>query len=252
MVDTGAGEAGGSASAMYAEYRRNHRRRWRWLSRSLLLVGVSLVLVGAVLMGPLTIKELIGFFLYMAGFVSVVLWGVVRDPPEWVENYQEGAEGERNTAKQLDALPEGWHVRHDVSGWDGVRGNLDHVVVGPRGVFLLDSKHWRNETVRVVDGRVTVGRTAEPGHKAWDASTQVKRAFSQAMDVRDRIKTTTKYSEFVTAVMVVWADPSPDLPAEVGNVSLVPGADLAEWLQAAGRPMHPLQVDRVWEALREG
>lgn len=211
-----------------------------------------MMLIGTVLVGPLTIREYIGFFLLLMGFGVLLLWEVAREPPDWIEKFRLGAEGERLTAKELDALPEGWHLRNDVTGWDGVLGNLDHIVVGPRGVFLLDSKRWKNETVKVVDGQVKVGRTAEPDHKAWDADGQVRRTIAQAMDVKSRIKATTKFSEFVTAVMVVWADPSTDLPAKVGNVWLVPGADLAKWLQSEGSPMHPLQIERVWEALREG
>jgi hypothetical protein len=66
--------------------------------------------------------------------------------------YEKGAEGERRTANALAMLPaSGWFVLHDVR-WPGKRfANIDHVVVGPGGVFVIDSKAWRGK-VEVRDG----------------------------------------------------------------------------------------------------
>ncbi|MGE9809050.1 nuclease-related domain-containing protein [Janibacter sp. G1551] len=55
-----------------------------------------------------------------------------------------GAEGERRVAAALATLPEAWTVLHDrllAPGRSPV--NLDHVVVGPGGVFLIDAKNWK-------------------------------------------------------------------------------------------------------------
>lgn len=65
------------------------------------------------------------------------------------DQWERGAEGERRTADVLAALPaEQWTVLHDVR-WPGrPRANIDHVVVGPTGVFVIDTKHW--------SGRITI------------------------------------------------------------------------------------------------
>lgn len=59
------------------------------------------------------------------------------------ELWQRGADGERATAAALEALPSHyWTVLHDVA-WPGrPRANIDHVAVGPPGVFVIDSKNW--------------------------------------------------------------------------------------------------------------
>lgn len=59
------------------------------------------------------------------------------------ELWQRGADGERATAAVLDALPrQHWTVLHDVA-WPGRPiANIDHVAVGPPGVFVIDSKNW--------------------------------------------------------------------------------------------------------------
>jgi len=65
--------------------------------------------------------------------------------------YERGAAGEEATAVALAFLPAGWTVLHDVR-WPGrPRANIDHVVIGPGGIFALDSKHWAG-TVTVTDG----------------------------------------------------------------------------------------------------
>ena len=88
------------------------------------------------------------------------------------ELYERGAEGERATAEVLAQLPAGdWIVLHDVR-WPGRRSaNVDHVVVGPPGVFVIDSKNWTGSievsgSVLRQNGRLresTVAGAAEAG-----------------------------------------------------------------------------------------
>jgi endonuclease YncB( thermonuclease family) len=67
------------------------------------------------------------------------------------ELWERGAEGEQATAAALDALPKDtWTVFHDVH-WPGrTYANIDHVAVGPSGVFVIDSKNWAG-TIAVRD-----------------------------------------------------------------------------------------------------
>lgn len=59
------------------------------------------------------------------------------------EKWERGAEGEEATARALGVLPAAeWTVFHD-RRWPGRKlANVDHVVVGPPGVFVIDSKNW--------------------------------------------------------------------------------------------------------------
>ncbi|WP_104175586.1 nuclease-related domain-containing protein [Arthrobacter sp. Y81] len=63
-----------------------------------------------------------------------------------------GADGERRTANKLGELaPHGWFLLHDVH-WPGrPLANLDHVLVGPGGVVVVDTKNWSGN-VEVRDG----------------------------------------------------------------------------------------------------
>lgn len=66
------------------------------------------------------------------------------------EMFERGAQGERATADALLALGPEWVSLHD-HRWPGRRlANIDHVVIGPGGVFVIDTKNWSGD-VRVAD-----------------------------------------------------------------------------------------------------
>jgi Nuclease-related domain len=57
------------------------------------------------------------------------------------DRFDAGADGEQVVAAQLAPLTaQGWYVLHDRKAPAG--GNIDHVVVGPPGVFVIDAKNW--------------------------------------------------------------------------------------------------------------
>ena len=64
------------------------------------------------------------------------------------DTWSQGAEGEEVFGAVLAGLvDEGWHAIHDVSFG---RGNIDHVLIGPGGLFAIETKSRR--------GRVPVDR----------------------------------------------------------------------------------------------
>jgi Nuclease-related domain len=74
-----------------------------------------------------------------------------------------GAAGERSAADRLSLLiPGGWFLLHDVH-WPGrPLANLDHVLVGPGGVVVVDSKNWTGD-VGLKDGMLRQnGYTRQP------------------------------------------------------------------------------------------
>ncbi len=63
-----------------------------------------------------------------------------------------GNQGEQQVGAILDALTtSGWLTLHDVTGG---RGNIDHVLVGPGGVFTIETKsHGGRRSVAAIDPR---------------------------------------------------------------------------------------------------
>jgi hypothetical protein len=82
-------------------------------------------------------------FVYLAvtfAVVAFLLMRLRRYVPE-MRNLTLAAEGERAVGQFLDRLrAEGYEIFHDIPA-DGF--NVDHVLVGPAGVFSIETKTWR-------------------------------------------------------------------------------------------------------------
>jgi Nuclease-related domain len=97
--------------------------------------------------------------LVLGGLAALVAgWALrFRPSPEAVA-WRRGAAGERRTARLLAPLERhGWVVLHDLA-LPGSRANLDHLVIGPGGVFVIDSKQYRGRLQLDPTGRLWHGR----------------------------------------------------------------------------------------------
>jgi len=83
---------------------------------------------------------------------ALVGWRLRFRPSEQVQAWRRGAAGERRTARLLDRLTgDGYIVFHDLAV-PGSPANVDHLVVGPSGVFVIDSKQWSGSVHQSSDG----------------------------------------------------------------------------------------------------
>lgn len=84
--------------------------------------------------------------------LSALLFGVyLRRQPALVYGFFKGARGEEMVAGELARLPADWTVFHGVVLPDGT--DIDHLAVGPQGVFLIETKYWSGQ-VSVERGRI--------------------------------------------------------------------------------------------------
>jgi Nuclease-related domain len=83
---------------------------------------------------------------------ALVAWRLRFRPSEQVTAWRRGAAGERRTARLLDRLTrDGYVVFHDLA-IPGSPANVDHLVIGPSGVFVIDSKQWSGSVHQGADG----------------------------------------------------------------------------------------------------
>lgn len=89
--------------------------------------------------------------------------------------WEAGALGERLVAGRLAELEgEGWRVLHDVH-WPGrPKANLDHVLIGPGGVVVLDTKNWTGAV------ELRGGELRQNGHRAGRIDTVLDQASAVA------------------------------------------------------------------------
>jgi hypothetical protein len=92
----------------------------------------------------------------LAGLAAAVLvgWRLRFRPSEQARTWRRGGQGERHTARLLDRLTrDGYVVFHDLAV-PGSDANLDHLVIGRSGVFVIDTKQWTGQVRQGADGLV--------------------------------------------------------------------------------------------------
>jgi hypothetical protein len=86
---------------------------------------------------------------------ALVGWRLRFRPSEQARTWRRGAQGERRTARLLDRLTrDGYAVFHDLAVPGKTSANVDHLAIGPTGVFVIDSKQWTGSVHQSADGLV--------------------------------------------------------------------------------------------------
>lgn len=150
-----------------------------------------------------------------------------------------GAEGERLVANALSDLePHGWRALHDVH-WPGrQRANLDHVVVGPGGVVVVDAKNWSG-AVGVRDG--SLRQNGSRRDEALEGVSSATAAVAALLPPR--------YRSAARGVVCLAGQTLPPTGTAPGVV--VVGRDhLADHLRSLPPRLSPREVGKVTEFLR--
>jgi hypothetical protein len=212
--------AGRYAQARYEELRRTWRKRVLGRIRLVVWPLIAVSFLGAALPEPW------GWFAGFLGGCCYIIWLVARDAvPHHIGRWLDGAEGERRTEKQLRPLEfRGWHVAHDLQGRFG---NVDHLVVGPAGVFLLDSKTWSG-VVTVESGAATVTPRDNPD-ASWTATGLGRKMRGASVRNKEALQRLTGVRTWIQPVVVVWA-PFPARHVVSDGIAYVAGDALRSWL----------------------
>ncbi|OEC84383.1 MULTISPECIES: nuclease-related domain-containing protein [Methanobacterium] len=88
---------------------------------------------------------LIGLFGFIVTFLSLLILiigtGLIYYGYNSGKSWNKGIKGEFIVAEYLNQLPEDYFVFNDVK-FPGSYGNLDHVVVGPTGIYVIETKNY--------------------------------------------------------------------------------------------------------------
>jgi hypothetical protein len=154
-VRASVGRPGGSAEARWRWARAAEWAAWTrtlpWRIAVTLGVGVGGEVLGRLLVSRLSV---------VVGVLAATAagWGLRFRPSPEARAWRRGAAGERRTARLLGPLERhGWAVLHDLAV-PGSRANIDHLVIGPGGVFVIDSKQYRDRLQLDGSGRLWHGR----------------------------------------------------------------------------------------------
>jgi len=150
------------------------------------------------------------------------------------EKWERGAEGESRTAEVLSGLGPEWIVRHDLS-WPGRRyANLDHVAIGPTGIFVIDSKNWSG-SITIRDGvlRQNGYRREREVAACGDSALAVAALVPEFASVCHPVLCFVRDEPVQVAVNEVRLCSSPTLLTTIAAGPLVLDATQVRWIEAA-------------------
>lgn len=124
-----------------------------WFAMLAFSLGIFLgVLGGHFLARFYPYPQIASFLLVLSTVWYFVGW--IRTTIPMVSNLTRGLDGERAVAECLDELrAHGYRVFHDIPSQRDGGANVDHLAIGPGGIFVIETKTRRKPTGR--DARVT-------------------------------------------------------------------------------------------------
>ncbi|MBB5867302.1 hypothetical protein F4553_000681 [Allocatelliglobosispora scoriae] len=157
--------------------------------------------------------------------------------------WRTGAAGERHVAGKLDPLAvRGWKVLHGIRL--GAGGDIDHLVIGPFGVFTVNTKHHPGAVVRVGERVVFVRGRAQPyvgkaGREAQRARLALSAALGRHLHVGPMIVVHGHRS------LTGWVRRRPQ------GVRVLPSWAVGWWCKLPGRTvLTPEEVEQIYAAAR--
>ena len=150
-----------------------------------------------------------------------------------VERFYKGARGEERVSWILRGLPDRYHVFNDF-----LAGNthVDHVVVGPAGVFSIETKNWR-DVVTVEDGCIL-----------RNGSLPSRPPLTQALKEAALVKTELAkfgWAGTVTPVLTFASDTFKSHIAEVRGAVIINSCELAKSFETESVVIPPAELDRL-------
>jgi len=168
-------------------------------------------------------------------FLSKLL-GVHTDERAW----RRGAAGEEEVARQLEKLGPNWRVIHSVPVGSN-ETDIDHVVVGPPGVFTLNTKNHLGKKVTVYDNVIYVsGVKQQYLNKSRAEGRRASRILSSACG----------FEVIVIPVVVVMASELVFKGSPIG-VNVVGRKRISGWLDGQSTQLPPDRIESIYSVARQ-
>ncbi|BDZ55322.1 nuclease-related domain-containing protein [Agromyces marinus] len=154
-----------------------------------------------------------------------------RDAEPWYV----GALGELEVARRLEALGPGWVVLHSVPIGTG-SSDLDHVVIGPAGVFTINTKHHRGQHVWVGAKRILV---------SGQRTDHLRNATYEAKRTAKLLSATAGVPVEVTPIVAIVGAKRMTVRERPSEVVVLHDTELIRWLRRRRVVLAPEQVQRL-------
>jgi hypothetical protein len=157
------------------------------------------------------------------------------------ERIEKGNAGETQVAGLLDVLDgAGWRVLNDRYQSSQSPVNIDHILIGPPGVCVIDSKNWSGGRLTFDNRGMTMGRYRRDDElrSVKEAANVVGRRAQQAV------------AEVITGPVLAFAQPvGLEAPVFEHGVVCLEAGQLLSWLTSVPQNLTPQQVHQLGSTL---
>jgi hypothetical protein len=208
--------------------------------RNRLLVAVGVALVAGFLVGDWRVGV-------TAGVLAAIFEAVYRarsnsSVPAW----RRSSVAERRTEAQLRKLERrGYRTLHARAIPDS-EAQIDHLVVGPTGVYAVDSEKWdRRLPIRVQSGKKLF-------HGPFDQKARLTEAKWEASRAGELISKSFGREVAVVPSLAIYGPPVPWKIMTIRGVDVYQGDRARRWITKRERALTDAEIDRIYEiAARE-
>jgi len=153
--------------------------------------------------------------------------------------WRRGAEGEEEVARQLRKLSEGWCVLNSVPIGAGDT-DIDHVVIGPPGVFTLNAKNHLGKRVTVYEKAIYVSGSKQP---------YLAKSRAEGKRATKLLSTACDFPVAVMPMLVIMANEL-NFKGRPTDVHVVARKRVANWLANQPRRLRPAEIEAIYAAAR--
>jgi hypothetical protein len=227
----GIGEGRGSLSHLAANPRM---RVWRWR-----LVVAALVMVGF----SLWVSWKLGLTLAVVVIIADTIYRSRRGYPGVIRM----TAAQRRTRRQLGKLARAGYRAMHARPIPESEEQIDHLVVGPTGVFAIDSEDWDKKLV------VRTKKGTQLWHGPFSKKDRLQHAQWEAQRAAEMLSGEIGKPVSVRPVMAVYGPRIPWDVATIRDVDVFSGPRLGKYLrrrarQADVRPLTDSEIEKIYEA----
>jgi Nuclease-related domain len=227
----GIGERRGNLSHLAANPRM---RVWRWR-----LIVAALVMVGF----SLWISWKLGLTLAVVVIIADTIYRSRRGYPGVIKM----TAAQRRTRRQLGKLARAGYRAMHARPIPESEEQIDHLVVGPTGVFAIDSEDWDKKLV------VRTKKGTQLWHGPFSKKDRLQHAQWEAQRAAEMLSGEIGKPVSVRPVMAVYGPRIPWDVATIRDVDVFSGPRLRKYLrrrarQADVRPLTDSEIDKIYEA----
>lgn len=221
-------------TASYGDLLREMRKH-RWTARAVVAAstGVLLWVLFAWWIG-------LAGMLVVAGLDIVYRSKIHSSIPAW----RKRGSSERRTERQLYRLEAKGYLALHARAIPDSSAQIDHLVVGPTGIFAIDSEKWdRHLPVRAYPNRLFVG--------PFSRNERLREARWEADRARELISEQLGFEVEVVPALAIYGPTIPWKVLHVRGVDVFTGGRVRKWIRRREPTLGPADVERIATAARE-